>query len=170
MTLSTRGRKLLLTAHVTFSVGWLGAVAAFLLLAVVGLRSGQDAQVRAMYVAADMLTRFVIVPASLGALVSGVLQSLGTKWGLLRHHWVLAKLFITVVSTIILFVHARPIRMTADVARDPGASLEPLRETRAQLAGDSAAALVALLLATALSVFKPRGTTAFARRFTSEEP
>ena len=42
-------RKFALTAHVTSSVAWLGAVAAFLALAVIGLRSVDDDMVRSLY-------------------------------------------------------------------------------------------------------------------------
>ncbi|HEX6269262.1 MAG TPA: hypothetical protein VFZ43_03425, partial [Anaerolineales bacterium] len=72
-------RKFVRTAHVTFTVGWLGAVAAFLALAVAGL-TGQDAQmVRATYVAMELITRFVIVPLSLAPLLlTGPILSLGT--------------------------------------------------------------------------------------------
>jgi len=56
--------------HITFSVGWLGAVAGFLTLAIAGLTS-QDAQmVRAAYLAMELIGWFVIVPASLGALLT----------------------------------------------------------------------------------------------------
>jgi hypothetical protein len=70
-------RKLLLTAHITFSVGWLGAVAAFLALAITGLTS-QDAQmVRTAYSAMELTARFVIVPLALTSLLSGLIESLG---------------------------------------------------------------------------------------------
>jgi hypothetical protein len=55
-------RKFALTAHVTASVGWLGAVAAFLTLAVVGLTSRDTQKVCAAYVAMEVTCWFVIVP------------------------------------------------------------------------------------------------------------
>ena len=62
MTMTPRLRKFALTAHVTFSVGWLGTVAAFLALAVAGMTS-QDAQLmKAAYLAMELTTWFVIVP------------------------------------------------------------------------------------------------------------
>ena len=71
MTMRPRLRKFALTAHVTSSVGWLGAVAGFLAPAVAGLTS-QDAQmVRAAYLAMDLTTWFVIVPLSLASLLTG---------------------------------------------------------------------------------------------------
>ena len=81
-------RRLALTTHVTSSVGWLGAVAAFLALAIAGLISNDVFLVRSSYVAMDFVTWFVIVPLSIGALVTGIIQSLGTSWGLFTHYWV----------------------------------------------------------------------------------
>ena len=98
-------RKFALTMHVTSSVGWLGAVGAFLALAIAGLGS-QDLQiVRAAYLAMHLITWFVIVPLSLAALSTGIVQSLGTTWGLFDHYWVGTKLLLTVLATAILLVH-----------------------------------------------------------------
>jgi len=38
---------------------------------------------------------------SLAALATGLVQSLGTEWGLLRYYWVLGKLFLTIFATIV---------------------------------------------------------------------
>ena len=75
-------RKLALTTHITSSVGWLGAVGAFLALAIAGLGSQDPQIVRAAYLAMHLTTRFVIVPLSLAALLTGVVESLGTTWDL----------------------------------------------------------------------------------------
>ena len=94
MIMSPGVRKFALTAHVTSSVGWLGAVAAFLALAVVGLTS-QDAQtVRATYLVMEPAGWVVLVPLAFASLLTGLVQSLGTTWGLSRHYWVLFKLLI----------------------------------------------------------------------------
>ncbi len=118
MTMTPWLRKFALTAHVTFSVGWLGAVAGFLALAVAGLTS-QDAQmVRAAYLAMELIGWFVIVPLSLASLLTGLVQSLGTQWGLFRHYWVLVKFLLTVVATLVLLVHMQPISYMAGVAAE----------------------------------------------------
>jgi hypothetical protein len=164
MPLTPRVRKLALTTHVTSSVGWLGAVAAFLALAIAGLNS-QDAQmVRAAYLAMHMTTWFVIVPLSFAALLTGLVQSLGTSWGLFRHYWVVAKLALTVLATIILLVHTQPIGRVAAVAAETMLSSTDLRQLRIQLVADAGAALIALLVATTLSVYKPWGVTSYGRR------
>jgi hypothetical protein len=164
MTMPPRLRKLALTAHVTASVGWLGAVAAFLALAVVGLTSQDTHRVRAAYLAMELTASFVIVPFSFASLLTGLVQSLGTVWGLFRHYWVVAKFLITLLSTVILVVHMRPIGYMAGVAASATLSSGDYRQLRIQLVADAGAALVALLLATALSVFKPRGLTAYGWR------
>lgn len=77
----------------TCSVGALGAVAAFLALAVAGLGGNDAPVVRAAYLGMDLTARFVIVPLVLASLVTGLIQALITPWGLFRHYWVLAKLW-----------------------------------------------------------------------------
>jgi hypothetical protein len=99
--MTPRLRKLVLTAHITFSVGWFGAVAAFLALAIAGLTNRDVQMVRTAYAAMELTARFVIVPLAIASLLSGIVQSLGTTWGLFRHYWVLAKLLLTTFATIV---------------------------------------------------------------------
>ena len=152
-------RKFVLTAHVTFAVGWLGAVAAFLALAIAGLTS-QDAQlVRSAYLSMDLIARFVILPLSFAPLITGPVLSLFTPWGLFRHYWILVKLLITVLSTLILLVHLLPIRVLAAAAAEGALLPGELHGTQVQMVVASAAGLLALLVATGLGVYKPRGET-----------
>lgn len=157
-------RRLALTAHITASVGWLGAVGAFLALSLAGLTSREEQVVRAAFIAADLATRAVIVPLCLAALGTGLIQSLGTQWGLFRHYWVLAKLLLTVLGTLLLLLHTQPIAYMADAAVQGTLAGGALREVRVQLVADAAAALLVLLAATALSVYKPRGVTRYGWR------
>ncbi|MGW0615754.1 hypothetical protein [Streptomyces sp. NPDC002788] len=139
-----RLRKPTLTLHVTAPVGWLGAVAAFLGLAVAGLSSSSPQTVQSAYVAMELVGWSVIVPLSIASLLTGVLQSLGTVWGLLRHYWVIAKLLITALATMLLLVHMQPVGHLADaVARATLAGGE-LEGMRIQLIADAAALLVLL--------------------------
>ena len=57
---------------------------------------------------------FVIgVPLALASLVTGIISSLGTTWGLFRYYWVLVKLGLTSLATLALLVHTRPISSAA---------------------------------------------------------
>lgn len=164
MIMTPRIRKFALTTHITASVGWLGAVAAFLALSIAGLTSQDARMVRAAYLSIDLVTWTVIVPLCFAALLTGLIQSLGTTWGLFRHYWVVAKLALTIVATIILLLHTQPIGAVAAVAAERLMTSADVRQLRVQLVADAGAALVALLVATMLSVYKPWGMTAYGRR------
>jgi hypothetical protein len=164
MQMTTGVRKFALTAHVAASVGWLGSVAAFLALAVTGLTSRNAQTVRSAYVAMELTGWFVIVPLSFASLLTGLIQALGTTWGLFRHYWVLFKLLINLLATTLLLLHMQPISRMASVVTATALSSGDHRRLRIQLVADAAAALVALLVATTLSVYKPRGMTPYGAR------
>jgi hypothetical protein len=157
-------RRLAQTAHVVASVGWFGAVAAFLALAVMGLTSSDAQLVRAAYVAMEVIGWAVIVPFALASLLTGIVSSMGTAWGLVRHYWVVAKLLITVPSTILLLVHMPPVSYVASVAANATLSSTDHAQLRIQFVAQAAAAMFVLLVATVLSVYKPRGRTPYGRR------
>lgn len=161
--LSSDARKLVLTTHVVASVGWLGAAGAFLVLALVGLRTADLTLARAMYLAMEQVGWYAIVPLCAASLVSGVVQGLGTAWGLVRHWWVAIKLAMTLFATLLLLVHMQPVGALARVAEAGPVAGAAARNVQTQLVVDAAAATLLLLVATALSVYKPRGVTAFGR-------
>src|SRR5258708_2515572 len=150
-------RKLNLTAHVAFSVGWLGAVASFLVLSIAGITSRNAEIVRSSYVSMNLIGQFIIVPLSLAALLSGIVQSLGTHWGLVRHYWVFVKLVLAVGATILLLLHQ--FTAVAGAARRATAAAKgafpEVGRLGTQLVVDSALAVVVLFVATILSVYKP---------------
>ena len=111
----------------------------------------------------------VSVPLSFAPLLTGPILSLGTPWGLFRHYWILAKLVITVLSTIILQVHMRPISLLADIAAQATFSGAELHGLQVQMLIASVAALLALLAATTLGVYKPRGLTPYGWRKQQEQ-
>ncbi|NUR33895.1 MAG: hypothetical protein HOQ30_07790 [Gemmatimonadaceae bacterium] len=164
MSMSPGMRRLALTAHITTSVGWLGAVAVFLVLAVVGLRADDSQTMRGIYIALDLTGWRVIVPLSLATLATGLIQSLGTAWGLFRHYWVIVKLVIAVLATFVLLLHMGPVSYLARAAANGLFTTTDLLSLRMQLVVDAAAAVLVLLVATALSVYKPRGVTPYGWR------
>jgi hypothetical protein len=162
-------RKVVLTAHVISSVGWLGAVVAFLALAVAGLMSADAQRVRGAYIAMELIGSFAIVPLSLASLVIGVIQSLSGAWGLFRHYWVLFKLMIAIVATGLLLLHMQPTSYLAKVAANTTLSTADFRDIRIQLTADAAAAVLVLIVATILSIYKPRGLTPYGWRKEREQ-
>lgn len=160
MTMPPRLRKLGLTVHVASSVGWLGAIAAYIALNVAALTNRDGQTVRAAYLMMEPVAWLAIVPLALASLVTGIVQSLGTTWGLFRHYWVLISLGITVFATLILLLHMRDVGQLADRAADP--SVDP--DT---LSGDlfhSVGGLLVLLVPLVLNIYKPRGMTRHGQR------
>jgi hypothetical protein len=164
MTMAPGLRKFALTAHVTASVGWLGAVGGSLALGVAGLTLRDAERVRAVYLTMELMGWFVLVPLSFASLLTGLVQSLGTRWGLLRHYWVIVKFGMNLFATTILLLYMQTLNYLARLAAET--------RTSADLAGlrspspivHSAGALVLLLVAVTLSVYKPRGMTRYGQR------
>src|SRR5258707_3269988 len=114
-------RTFTITAHVAFSVGWLGAVAAFLVLSIAGLTSHDAEVVRSAYLSMDLISRFIIIPLCLAALVTGLIQALGTPWGLFRYYWIVMQFWLAAFATIALLIHQFAV-MAVAAKRVPGAS------------------------------------------------
>jgi hypothetical protein len=174
MTMTPGLRKFALIVHLTSSIGWIGAVVAYLALGVSAVTS-QDAQmVRAAWIAMDLTGWFVIVPLALGALLTGLVISLGTPWGLFRHYWVVISLVLTVFSTVVLLLHMPTVSALADVARAADGADPSAGSGRALggLGGDlfhAGGGLLVLLVVTVLNVYKPRGMTPYGWRKQHEE-
>ncbi|WP_223167866.1 hypothetical protein [Nonomuraea sp. SYSU D8015] len=155
-------RKLVLTTHITSSMGWLGAVFVFMALAVMGLTS-QDAQtVRAVYLVMEPASWYTLIPLAVASLLTGLVQSLGTAWGLFRHYWVLFKLLINIGAVAVLLMYTETLAYLARVASAPSSASGLLRSPSVLL--HAVLALVLLLVATVLAVYKPRGRTPYAIR------
>src|ERR671934_1071881 len=105
MTMTSGLRKFVLAVHLTFSVGWIGAVIAYLALGVAAVTSRDAQTVRAAWIAMELTGWFAIVPLALAALLTGLVMSLGTPWGLFRHYWVPITLVLTVLATVVLLLH-----------------------------------------------------------------
>jgi hypothetical protein len=159
MLMSPGLRKFVLTAHVSVSVGWIGALAGFVALAITGLISQDALTVRSAYLAMDTINRFVIVPAALLSLATGIVQTLGTPWGLIRHYWVLFKFLIIVTATFMLLLKTGPIGQMASIAAETALAPADMRGLRLSILGHAAGGLAVLIWAMALGMYKPKATT-----------
>ena len=163
----TAVRRLTFTTHITSSVGWVGAALAFLALAVIGFTSDDPVKVRGAYLLMAPAAWFVLVPLAHASLLSGIVLSLGTTWGLFRYYWVVLKLGITVFATVILLIYMGTFRQMAGVAADPVVDLAAVRNASPIV--HAILALVLLVAATMLGVYKPFGMTAYGERRFEEQ-
>ncbi len=156
--------QLVLTAHITFSVGWLGAVAVFLMLAIAGLTSQDGQTIRTAVSAMDLAARYVVVPRALASLLSGLIESPATPWGLFRQYWVLVKFLLTMFATLVLLLKMPLIGNAAQRASAMTPSSADFRMVAIQLVVHAAGGLLILLVITAISVYKPWGLTRYGQR------
>lgn len=164
MRLSKTYRRVLLTVHVISSVGWLGLSIANIALALTIYTTTDPLLQHSVYRVLEVVGTTVILPISLTAFVTGVLASIGTQWGLIRHKWVLVKFALTLLTVLLTFFSLLPgLRAAAEVVAvtDPG-ELAPVDGS-----GLLSAAFVSTSIYTfnvVLSVFKPWGRTRWGKR------
>jgi len=99
--------------------------------------------------------------------VTGLIQSLGTQWGLFRHYWILAKFLLTILCiTVLLFHQFTAVAKAAKLVSGTAAGTL----LRAELGGvgfvlvrASGLGILVLLVVMTLSVYKPWGLTRYGR-------
>ncbi len=158
-------RKFALTTHIALSVGWTGAVVAYLVLVAAAMRSLDDQVLRAAWIAMNLIGWYLIVPLAFASLLTGVVMSLGTRWGLFRHYWVLVSFMVTVAATAVLLQHMPTVSFFASVAA--GTDRANVSELRGALRGEllhAGVGVLLLLTIQALNVYKPQGMTSYGRR------
>lgn len=156
-------RKLALTVHIAASVGWIGAVLAYIPLDVATRASQDPATLRAAYLGMQLVAHWAIVPLAWAAFVTGLIVSLGTSWGLFRHYWVIISLVLTSIALLVLLSETRTIDALAATAGEPTTSEDELRALPSTLV-HSVGGLIVLLIVLALNVYKPRGLTRYGWR------
>jgi phosphate/sulfate permease len=139
-------RRAVLTLHIVAGVGLLGDVAAIL---AINIRAATTPDPQLAASAYELLTMFPVlfgIPLSMTSLVTGLVLGLGSKWGVVRYRWVTVKLLLNVSVILVGALLIGPATEAMVAGRDG---------SEAVLIGASVYDVVALLLATGLSVFKP---------------
>lgn len=156
MNLSPPWRKAALAVHLTVSVGWVGAASAYVALAVAAEQSRDADTIRGAWTGMELIGWYVLVPAALATLVTGVLLALGSRWGLLRHYWVVISLGLTAAATGVLLLHMPDVSALQEQAS--GRSGHELESMGSDL-GHSTLGLLVLVTILVLNIYKPRGLT-----------
>jgi hypothetical protein len=165
-------RRLALTAHLTCSVGWIGAACAYLTLGVWAATTTDAEATRAAWSAMEVTGWWAIIPLAVTALVTGLVMSLGTPWGLFRHYWVVISFALTALCTVVLVLHMPTVTATAAMLRRMDTGLGTAGMGHGAVGGDlfhPGAGLVLLLAVAVLNVYKPRGLTPYGWRKQQEE-
>ncbi|MET9577818.1 DUF2269 domain-containing protein [Streptomyces sp. DT199] len=153
--LNRRSRRAALVVHVTVSAGWLGLSLGLLALGITAATTGSPATVEASVRAMKLFADWLLLPVAFLTLLSGLLLSLGTKWGLARHRWVYTKFWLTLATTTATVLALRPGVNSAVTAVAAGG---PLPDAGDVLFGP-VVSLSAYVFMTVISVLKPWGKT-----------
>ncbi|HZO26692.1 MAG TPA: DUF2269 domain-containing protein [Chloroflexota bacterium] len=157
--LSPGQRKALVAAHIVLSVGLLGLSTALFVLATAGALTSDPATAQAAYRSMAIFTRGVVQPVAVATLVTGVVLSLGTKWGLFQHTWIVVKLVLTLATILNGMLNLGPsVQRAIALTTNASAATAPDLGTTALVAMAVPGVNVLMLgAATAISVYKPWG-------------
>jgi len=150
-------RKLLLTIHLFSAVGWIGAIVAYIAVNIAALTSSNDTIVRGAFLILKPMLIYAITPLAVTALTTGIVLALVTPWGLLRHRWVVASLWLTGLAVVLLVAHINgdDIAELTNIANDTS---KPASSNLGDLP-NAIGGLVLVSIAFVLNVYKPRGLT-----------
>lgn len=163
-------RKIALATHITFSVGWIGAACAYLVLVAAAMATRETQTLRAAWLAMSLIGWCVLVPFALASLLTGLVMSLGTPWGLFRHYWVLISLGLTLFASAVLLQHMQTVSVFARLATAADPDVASLRGALRGELLHAGVGLLVLLAIELLNVYKPQGLTAYGRRTASQLP
>ncbi|MFI0424431.1 hypothetical protein [Spongiactinospora sp. 9N601] len=161
-----RVRRPVLLLHVVSSVGWLGLNLGVPALAIIGMTTGDPEVQHAVYRVLGLLGDLYLIPLSLTAFTTGVLLSLMTSWGLLRHYWVIAKFALTLIAVVLIPTSLLPgLHAAAEaVASAPPGTFAAVPRGGVGQVGAGFVSTAMYLTCAVLSIYKPWGRTAFGRR------
>ena len=148
-----RAHRTALWAHILTSAAWFGVAVMVAFCGLAATVTDDAGLSHALYRTMETAP-WLSIPVGLTAIVSGVVLSLGTRFGLVRHWWVVAKI---VIAAVVVVTDALLVGRVARHAALVGHASAPLR-------GSTIAHVVVLGVAIWLSVFKPRGLTPYGRR------
>ncbi|MFJ7338311.1 DUF2269 domain-containing protein [Streptomyces sp. NPDC101116] len=158
--LGRSARRAALVVHVTASACWLGLSLGLLALGTTAATTGSAVTVAASVRAMRLFADWLLPPVALLTLLSGLVLSLGTVWGLARYRWVYTKFWLTLATTTATVFALRPAVHAAVTAVAAGG---PLPDAGDVLFGP-VVSLSAYVFMTAISVLKPWGKTRRGRR------
>ncbi|WP_426247478.1 hypothetical protein [Nocardioides sp. LHG3406-4] len=164
-TLNRTWRRAVLALHILCGVGWMGLDLGLVVLVVTGASSDSGPTVAAAYTAARLVIPVVVPVLATGMLLTGVLLGWGSKWGLVRWTWVLTKLVVGIVLTVLVFVALVPgaLSIPTELTGTAAQVRDAVGGAGRDLLFPPVVSFLALSFALVLSIWKPWGKTRWGR-------
>jgi hypothetical protein len=174
--LTGRARLFVRAAHVIVAAGWLGLTVSMLVLGMSAAMSGEPALAGAAYGFMDGIGARVIPGFAIATLLTGIVLSVATPWGLIKHYWVIVKVVLTFAVIVTGIALTTRWLEQALIAAGEATTLTGAAQTGQTLGGSaglllvvgSVAHLLMLGAATVISVAKPWGKTRRGRRLAAD--
>jgi hypothetical protein len=156
--------KFLLASHIVVSVGWLGTAYAKFILELAAITTSAPDISKTIYSTMKYLSiAFPIL--AIPTIITGILLSLCTKWGLIKYYWVVAKLVLAVgVIVTAISLDGRLIDQSISALSSQSMDKGIVSAPTILLISLTVAHLIMLVAATFITVYKPWGKTWFGRR------
>jgi hypothetical protein len=168
--LSKRPRQALLAFHAVTSAAWLGVAVMFVALAGLALSAANVRDAQTIYETMAFFDQTMLPMATVAATTSGFALGVTTKWGIVRHWWVAIKVVLSfaVLGIAFGFLHDALERSAEQAAQlaSVGGTVADVTSSGQVVLGGFLLALVSLIGAMLLSIYKPRGMTPLGRRAT----
>lgn len=157
MRLSYAQKSWMLSAHILFIVAWFGGILCMFGLLITSLSANHNNELYVIYMNINLLDDVYVKYPALGALITGLLLSVLTNWGLTRYYWIIVKEVLT-LGTIgfgIFYMNQWLDQVTAATSNGDFDTLQ-LSDIKHLLIGNLAN-LIALATMVILSYVKPWG-------------
>lgn len=166
--LEPRPRKALVAAHVVASSCWVGTALVMTAMALVAMTADDIETSRVIYELMEVFDTTLLPWTNFATVLTGLALGITTNWGLIRYYWVAIKLAIAVG---ILFVAFGFLHDALERAAEQAAHLAEIGGTPKELTAAAdvslwgfGGALLCLIGAVLLSLYKPGGRTPRGRR------
>ncbi|AJY73524.1 hypothetical protein [Paenibacillus beijingensis] len=160
--LAVNGRRWLLTLHLLFVAIMFGVAIVFLILSITAANTNDEGVLKACYASMHLLAETSVRASTIGALVTGILLSVLTQWGLFRFYWIIVKEGLTILAIVLgpvgmYFWTLKAVTMTS--AEGLGALQNPsFHVNSGQLWTGIILQILSIAAMFVISVFKPWGS------------
>jgi hypothetical protein len=154
-------RRWLLTLHLLFSGLMLGEAFVFLILSITAASTNDAGVLQACYTSMHVLAKTAVRYSVIFAIITGILLSVRTHWGLFKFYWIIAKEGLTLLSVALgpigMYVWTlKAVKLTSaeglSVLQDPAFIVN-----RGELWTGIILQILSLSAILVISVFKPWG-------------
>ncbi len=98
--LGLKGRAWLKGFHIFFCCAWIGTALSIVLLGFVKSHTPNGDELYAFNASIKLIDDFIIIPAALGSLITGLLICWLTNWGFFKFKWIIVKWILTIAQIL----------------------------------------------------------------------